>query len=485
MHTKIIARDAKQGDQGDFVELWEQLAAKNVPLWYLQLLGEPDKQGFFVKKGGIGGKLTKRWFVLCGTLLFYFSNQQTEARAKGVVPLSGCEVDPNYEVDPKEASKYSKKADKGGISLGFCWAIKTRMREFVFSCDTEEERREWTAVCQQNSEIAVQEQEIRKLLWPPEQVRKELENSVTSKGTSKPVAIDKNTRQVRSSSTDEVAELTSGSSSGAATSPRRNLSSSQDTRAQLMGSQDKRGGPGGGGAGAGNGPANAANTTPNNSSSASLPSAKSTPAPVAEPTPQAASTDNFLDDEEGGTLAGWKYDKQEEGVLKVGLWGFFFFFVFPADVCPTYPRLMMSKRTDLGLLSMMKRACLSTVNILGLVQSCGRAKVLVPKETGTGLDFVGGAFLLEHFTLSLNMYMMNRKSVSLPWMIPIFQFGRYVVWGRFIFPKSLNYSLLAFWKRPEEYQWSFPKGVSQHYSGWNRSSSPNCRCRNACLAMET
>lgn len=50
VHTKLISRDAKDGEDGVHVELWEQIASKNVPLWYLQLLGEPTKQGFFVKR---------------------------------------------------------------------------------------------------------------------------------------------------------------------------------------------------------------------------------------------------------------------------------------------------------------------------------------------------------------------------------------------------------------------------------------------------
>ncbi len=185
VHTRIISRDAKQGEEGDFVELWEQIASKNVPLWYLQLLGEPEKQGFFVKKGGIGGSLQKRWFVLCGTLLFYFSNAQTEARAKGAVPLAGAEIVSPYEVDSKETTKYDKKAQKGGISLGHCWAIKTRMREFVFSCETEAERSEWVEACLANSERPVAEAQLRKLLLAPDQVRRELEAGAAAGSSTK------------------------------------------------------------------------------------------------------------------------------------------------------------------------------------------------------------------------------------------------------------------------------------------------------------
>ena len=186
VHTKMLARGEKSGEKSDFVELWESIASKNVPLWYLQLLGEPEKEGWLVKKGGIGGALTKRWFVLIGPLLFYFSSEQSDSRAKGVVPLCGAEVLP-YAVPDKELQKYEKKAQKGGLKIGLCWAIKTRMREFVISCDTSAARDEWVAASVANSELVIEETAdnpkqsiaaLRKLLLPPEQMRKELETSL-------------------------------------------------------------------------------------------------------------------------------------------------------------------------------------------------------------------------------------------------------------------------------------------------------------------
>ncbi len=184
VHTKMLARGEKGGEKSDFVELWESIAARNIPLWYLQLLGEPEKEGWLVKKGGIGGALTKRWFVLIGPLLFYFSSETSDSRAKGVVPLCGSEVLP-YVVPDKELSKYDKKAQKGGLKIGMCWAIKTRMREFVISCDTAALRDEWIAASVANSELLIEEMAddpkqsiavLRKLLLPPEQMRKELES---------------------------------------------------------------------------------------------------------------------------------------------------------------------------------------------------------------------------------------------------------------------------------------------------------------------
>jgi hypothetical protein len=186
VHTKMLARGEKSGEKSDFVELWESIASKNVPLWYLQLLGEPEKEGWLVKKGGIGGKLTKRWFVLIGPLLFYFSSEQSDSRAKGVVPLYESEV-LTYAVPDKELQKYEKKAQKGGPKIGLCWAIKTRMREFVISCDTSGARDEWIAASVANSELVMEETSdnpkqsiatLRKLLLPPEQMRKELESSL-------------------------------------------------------------------------------------------------------------------------------------------------------------------------------------------------------------------------------------------------------------------------------------------------------------------
>jgi hypothetical protein len=87
-HTKLLSRGEKGGEKKDFVELWENIASKNIPLWYLQLLGGPEKEGWLIKKGGIGGALTKRWFVLVGPLLFYFSSEQSDSRAK--VSFFGC-----------------------------------------------------------------------------------------------------------------------------------------------------------------------------------------------------------------------------------------------------------------------------------------------------------------------------------------------------------------------------------------------------------
>ena len=182
-HTKMLARGERSGERADFVELWETIASKNIPLWYLQLLGAPEKEGWLVKKGGIGGALTKRWFVLIGPLLFYYSSDQSDARAKGVVPLCGAEI-ALHTVPDKELAKYEKKAQKGGLKIGLCWTIKTRMREFVISCDTTALRDEWTSACFNNSEVALEETcdnpkyslvMLRKLLLPSDQMRKELE----------------------------------------------------------------------------------------------------------------------------------------------------------------------------------------------------------------------------------------------------------------------------------------------------------------------
>jgi hypothetical protein len=145
----------------------------------LQLLGLPEKEGWLIKKGGIGGALTKRWFVLIGPLLFYFSSEQSDSRAKGVVPLYEAEVVP-YIVPEKELQKYDKKSQKGGLRIGHCWAVKTRLREFVISCDASNERDEWIAACTINSELQLEEDSanpklsitmLRKLLWSSDQVR--------------------------------------------------------------------------------------------------------------------------------------------------------------------------------------------------------------------------------------------------------------------------------------------------------------------------
>ena len=154
-----------------------------IPLWYLQLLGEPEKEGWLIKKGGIGGALTKRWFVLIGPLLFYFSSEAADSRAKGVVPLYESEV-MEHTVPDKELQKYEKKSQKGGLRLGSCWAIRTRMREFVISSDTSAERSEWMKACEENGALQIEDDGnnaktsiamLRKLLLPGDAMRKELE----------------------------------------------------------------------------------------------------------------------------------------------------------------------------------------------------------------------------------------------------------------------------------------------------------------------
>ncbi len=86
-----------------------------------------------------------------------------------------------YTVPEKELQKYEKKAQKGGLKLGYCWAIQTRMREFVISCDTKEARDEWISASFSNSELTIEETHsnpkqsltvLRKLLLPAEQMRK-------------------------------------------------------------------------------------------------------------------------------------------------------------------------------------------------------------------------------------------------------------------------------------------------------------------------
>jgi hypothetical protein len=81
--------------------------------------------------------------------------------------------------------------ERGGLKLGYCWAIQTRVREFVISCDTKEARDEWIAASFANSELVIEETHdnplqsiatLRKLLLPPEQMRKELESAADSAG---------------------------------------------------------------------------------------------------------------------------------------------------------------------------------------------------------------------------------------------------------------------------------------------------------------
>lgn len=152
-------------------------------------MGEPEKEGWLIKKGGIGGALTKRWFVLIGPLLFYFSSESTDSRAKGVVPLYESEVS-EHVVPEKELQKYDKKSQKGGLRIGYCWSVRTRMREFVISSDSAADRKDWMAACAANAALPIEEDgsnpkqsfsTLRKLLVSADQMRKELELMSASK----------------------------------------------------------------------------------------------------------------------------------------------------------------------------------------------------------------------------------------------------------------------------------------------------------------
>lgn len=97
------------------------------------MLGEPEKIGYLVKKGGMSSSLTKRIFYLYGIWLFYFSNDNEDARAKGIIPIKGSTVS-IYELNDKD----KKKNEKSQVKLQNCMSIKTKIpREYVLSCPTE------------------------------------------------------------------------------------------------------------------------------------------------------------------------------------------------------------------------------------------------------------------------------------------------------------------------------------------------------------
>ena len=70
------------------------------------------------------------------------------------MPLHESEV-VEYVVPEKEMQKYDKKSQKGGLKIGHCWAIRTRMREFVISSDTTEDRSAWIEACEKNSTLVI------------------------------------------------------------------------------------------------------------------------------------------------------------------------------------------------------------------------------------------------------------------------------------------------------------------------------------------
>lgn len=74
------------------------------------------------------------------------------------MPLHGADIC-EYDVPEKEASKYDKKSAKGGLRIGYCWAVRTRMREFVISCETVDERDAWIKACQIKSDLPLTEEE--------------------------------------------------------------------------------------------------------------------------------------------------------------------------------------------------------------------------------------------------------------------------------------------------------------------------------------
>lgn len=85
----------------------------------------------------MSSSLTKRIFHLYGVWLFYFSNENDDARAKGIIPIKGA-VASIYELNDKD----KKKNEKSQVKLQYCLSIKTNIpREYVLSCSTEVKKR--------------------------------------------------------------------------------------------------------------------------------------------------------------------------------------------------------------------------------------------------------------------------------------------------------------------------------------------------------
>lgn len=105
------------------------------------LLYPPRITGWLVKKAGVGvGKLDRRFFVLSGPLCFYFKTNEGRARAKGIIPVLGAEVE---VVTPKMEKPNSK-----GLVLQHCFVIRTRTRDYLMSAESAEVRDEWVSCCQ-------------------------------------------------------------------------------------------------------------------------------------------------------------------------------------------------------------------------------------------------------------------------------------------------------------------------------------------------
>eukprot|EP01091_Cochliopodium_minus_P009770 TRINITY_DN247_c0_g1_i2.p1 TRINITY_DN247_c0_g1~~TRINITY_DN247_c0_g1_i2.p1 ORF type:complete len:385 (-),score=113.26 TRINITY_DN247_c0_g1_i2:19-1173(-) len=180
IHTSFIKKGENLGsDDKEAIELWSQLSKKNIPLWSLKIFGEPEKSGFLIKKGGMSSSLTKRIFHLYGLWLFYFSNENDDARAKGIIPIKGA-IASKYELNEKDKKKNEKSASK----LQHCISIKTNIpREYVLSCSSEKERDEWIEIIQQQSNKVMSktgkggysEELIKKLLGTTEDVKNEIE----------------------------------------------------------------------------------------------------------------------------------------------------------------------------------------------------------------------------------------------------------------------------------------------------------------------
>ena len=110
------------------------IADSRVHLSFLENLeSETHRSGWLSKKGGIGGKIAKRWCVLIGPLLFYFKTPEPESRAKGVVAVHGATV--------------TRREGDGKKGLNFAFSIATRTREYFFSSEESHDRDEWLIAC--------------------------------------------------------------------------------------------------------------------------------------------------------------------------------------------------------------------------------------------------------------------------------------------------------------------------------------------------
>jgi len=87
-----------------------------------------DRQGFLLKKGELNPSYQRRWFTLCGNLLFYSERPGEEAAPQGLVLLEGCGV----ELCQSSAEGYPFSLQAGG-----------GLRQYKLVAECQEDQEAW------------------------------------------------------------------------------------------------------------------------------------------------------------------------------------------------------------------------------------------------------------------------------------------------------------------------------------------------------